>query len=263
MRRLVPCLAAAFVLSVAVAQASHRSDGSTPAPVTITHLVTHVPARTLDRVGAGKVLGQNEFTVTKLSGAPLTKGGKPELLTFVLAWCPHCAADSWGLAIALSRFGKLSALRTIDSGTLYGTKFHGSPAFAHTQGLSFFGARYTSAYLRFVSVVLQDVAAHNLQSPTRAEGQTINGFDRQGNIPVVDAGGAYGFVGSAFSPGVLARKSSSQIAASLANPNSPIAQHIDGLANLFAAAICKATNQTPAAVCNSAGVLAAGAARLH
>jgi hypothetical protein len=225
--------------------------------------VTHVPVSTLNKVGAGKLFGQSAFTVTKLSGSPLMRGGKPELLTFVLAWCPHCAADSWGLAIALSRFGKLSGLRTIDTGTLFGTKFHGNPAFPHTQGLSFFGAGYHSPYLSFVSVVLQDVGAHNLQMPTHTEQNAINAFDPHGEIPVVDAGGAYGSVGSAFSPGILAHKTWSQIAGSLADPKSSIAQHIDGLANLFAAMICKTTNNKPSAVCNSSGVLAAGAARLH
>jgi hypothetical protein len=159
--------------------------------------------------------------------------------------------------------GKLSGLRTIDSGTLYGTKFHGHPAFPHTEGLSFFRAGYRSAYLSFVSVVLQDVAAHKLQTPTRTEQNAINAFDPNGFIPGVDVGGAYGFVGSAFSPGILAHKTWSQIAIRLDDPKSPIAQHIDGLANLFAAAICKTTNDKPTAVCESSGVLAAGAARLH
>jgi hypothetical protein len=263
MRRLVLLLVAAFTLSVGVAQAGHRSDGSTLAPSTITHLVTHVPVSTLNKVGAGKLFGQSAFGVTKLSGAPLTSGGRPTLLTFALAWCPHCAADSWALAIALSRFGKLSGLGTIDSGTLYGTKFHGNPGFPHTQGLSFFSAGYSSVHLSFVSVVLQDVAAHTLQNPTRAQLAAINAFDPTGNIPAVDVGGAYGFVGSAFSPGAVAHKTWSQIASSLADPNSPIAQRIDGLANLFAAAICKTTNNKPVAVCNSTGVRAAGAARLH
>jgi hypothetical protein len=90
----------------------------------------------------------------------------------------------------------------------------------------------------------------------------MNAFDPNEGIPAVDVGGAYGFVGSGFSPGVLAHQTGSQIAGSLADPKSAIAQHIDGLANLFAAAICKTTNGMPAVVCNSSGVLVAGASRL-
>jgi hypothetical protein len=43
----------------------------------------------------------------------------------------------------------------------------------------------------------------------------------------------------------------------LSNPNSSVAKRIDGLANLFAAAICKVTNDQPAGVCSSSGVVAA------
>jgi hypothetical protein len=262
-RRIALLAVAMFPLSAGVAEAAHRTDGSTPAPANIARSTTHVPASTLNQVGAGKIFGQRGFTVTKLSGAPLMSGGKPALLASELAWCPHCAADSWALAVALSRFGSLSGLRLIDSGTLYGTKYHAHPSFPHTNGISFFGARYRSPYLSFVDVTLQDVGGHNLQRPTPAEQNAVSGFDSQGIIPAVDIGGIYGFVNSGFSPGALAHKSWSQIADSLKHAKSPIAQRVDGLANLFSAAICKATNGQPAAVCDSSGVLAAGAARLR
>ena len=108
--------------------------------------MTHVPLNTLNRVGAGRLLGQGGFTVTKLSGAPLTtSGGRPTLLTFALAWCPHCAADSWALAIALSRFGKLSGLPWNLVPYRVPLSILRRPDFPHTQGLSFVSARYTSA----------------------------------------------------------------------------------------------------------------------
>lgn len=254
---------AAFVLWAGVAEAAHRTDGSTPAPARVARLVTHVRASALNHVGAGKVLGRSAFPVTKLSGAPLTSGGKPELLSFDLAWCPHCAGDSWALAVALSRFGKLSGLRLIDTGTLYGTKYHAHPSYPHTNGISFFGARYRSHYLRFVDVVVQDLAGHNLQRPTHTEQTAVSAFDPNGTFPAVDIGGLYGFVNSGFSPGVLAHKTWSQIASRLARPKSAIARRVDGLANLFTAAICKATGGRPAAVCTSSGVAAARSARLH
>lgn len=263
MRRGVLVVVAVTVLSSGVAMAAMRSDGSTPAPRSIARLVAHVPVSTLNRVGAGKLAGKQQFGVMRLSGAPLTSGGKPELFSEALAWCPHCASTSWGLAIALSRFGTLSHLRIIDSGTLFGTKYHGHPPFPHTKGISFFGARYRSAYLRFVEVVLQDRRGHNLQKPTTAENQAINAFDSGGIIPAIDVGGGWGLVGSAVSPRVLAGKSWSQIASSLADPRSAIAQRVDGLANLLTAAICQSTGGKPAAVCNSRGVVAAGAAGLR
>jgi hypothetical protein len=51
----------------------------------------------------------------------------------------------------------------------------------------------------------------------------------------------------------------SQVAAAMQSPSSPVAQDIDGAANVITAAICKVTNGQPGAVCTSAGVTAAAA----
>ena len=69
--------------------------------------------------------------------------------------------------------------------------------------------------------------------------------------------GDFGFLNSGYDPGVLAHRSWSQIADSLARPRTRIARHVDGLANVFTAAICQATGDHPARVCNSRGVVAA------
>jgi Domain of unknown function (DUF929) len=189
-------------------------------------------------------------------------------LTMNLAWCPHCAANSWALAVALSRFGTLTGLRVIDSGTYYCRLVAGpcalvaGPCFPHTHGLSFLSAGYQSSYLSFSSLVLQDTHGHNVEMPTRREFSAISAFDPQGQTPAVDIGGGYAFLNSGYSPGALAGKTWPQIAGALADPHNPIAQKIDGLANLFSAAICKATKNRPARVCRSSGVSAAGAAGL-
>jgi hypothetical protein len=247
------CSVAVFSILAAAAQATARTDGSRPAPAKVVQLVTHVPAATLNRVGAGKLQGSKFFSVKKVHGS-LKAGGKPELLAFALAWCPHCEADSWGMAIALSRFGTFSGLRVIDSGTLYGTKYHGNPPYPHTKGLSFFGTRYRSRYISFVNVVLQDVKGKALEKPTKNQNKILKTFKA---IPAVDVGGKYKVSGAGVSPGIFAGKRWSQIAQTLAHPANPIAQRVDGLANLFTAAICKTTGQQPAAVCASKGVKAA------
>ncbi|MGH2895990.1 MAG: DUF929 family protein, partial [Solirubrobacteraceae bacterium] len=245
--RLVVVLIALFVLPACVAEAALRMDGSTPAPARIAQLVTNVPASTLNQVGAGDLSRAAALDVFKLHAGQLRSHGKPELLTMNLAWCPHCAANSWSLAVALSRFGVLTGLRVIDSGTHYCTLVSNpcaltpttSPCYPHTQGLSFLHARYRSSHLSFAAIVLEDVAGHNLQRPTRKQNSVLNSFDRQGQTPAVDIGGAFGFVNSGFSPGALAHRSWSQIAGSLAHAHNPIARRVDGAANLFTAAICK------------------------
>jgi hypothetical protein len=267
--RLVVVVVTLVVLPVSVAQAARRTDGSTPAPAEISQQVTNVPASTLNAVGAGDISGPNSFTVMSLRGRPLISHGKPELLTMNLAWCPHCAANSWALAVALSRFGTLTGLRVIDSGNYYCKLVAGpcaliaGPCFPDTHGLSFLDAGYHSSYLSFVPLVIQDVRGHNVESPTRRERSALSAFDPQGETPAVDAGGDYSFLNSGYSPGAVAGKNWSQIAGSLSKPHNPIARKIDGLANLFTAGICKATKNRPAGVCDSRGVVAAGAARLH
>jgi hypothetical protein len=184
-----------------------------------------------------------------------------------LAWCPHCAANSWGLAIALSRFGKFSRLRVIDSGTHF-CELVGScslkppPCFPHTKGLSFLDARLQSRFLDFGALVLQDVHGHKLERFPRKDVPAFKPFDPLGQTPAVNVGGRYGFVNSGFTPGALAHKTWSQIAGSLAHPHNPLARHIDGEANVLTAAICVATRGHPAHVCSQPGVRAAYAARL-
>lgn len=252
-----------FLPALGTGVAVARTDGSIPAPAPIVRLVTHVPVSTLNLVGAGNVqTGGLGMAMLRLHH-PLQRAGKPMLVTANLAWCPHCAANSWGLAIALSRFGTLTGLREIDSGTHY-CQLTSDPCslkpmacFPHTHGLSFFDARYQSRYLSFAHIVWQTVTGKNLQNGTRSEMAAINQFDRQGQAPAVNVGGAFGFLNSAFSPRDLAHRSWSQIAGSLADPSNRIARRVDGLANLLSAAICRVTGGRPRAVCTSRGVIAA------
>jgi hypothetical protein len=267
-RWVVAGLIALFVVPLGLAQAKPKTDGSIPAPSRIVRLITHVPRSTLNEVGAGKLSGPQEFNIWKL-GSQLKSEGKPKLLTMNFAWCPHCAANSWALTIALSRFGKLSHLRVIDTGLHYCRVSHNScnlkpfACFPHTHGLSFLDATFKSSVLSFGAIVLQDVHGHNLERPTRSENRAFKPFDAFGGAPAVDVGGAYGFLNSGYGPGALAHKTWSQIAGSLANPHNRIARHIDGLANLFTAAICAATSGRPASVCTQPGVQAALIARLE
>jgi hypothetical protein len=253
--------AAAFGIQAGAAAAAPRSDGSEQASPEVFRLVTSVPAGTLDAVGAGGM--SSGLEVLKLPGPVLMSGGRPGLLMSYAAWGPPAAADSWALAVALSRFGSFAALRTIDTGT-YRCGCLEHPRYPHTQGLSFFQTPYTSSFLTFSPIVSQDVSGRPLQTPI---GQQSGALDSLGSFGppflAIDVGGAYGFLGAGYSPAVLAHMSPLQIAQSLAGPTNPLARRIDGLANLFAAAICTVTYGQPQSVCSSGGVTAAGNARLR
>jgi hypothetical protein len=263
--RIAVVLVASLFVMVPAAQAAQRSDGSVPAPAQVTQLVTNVPVSTLNRVGIGdsrNPITSPGFGISK-GAAHFTSDGKPEILTMELAWCPHCAANSWALAVALSRFGTFTGLGEINTGTHY-CKVAEDPCnlnpvscFPFTDGLSFLGARYESPYISFAAVVLQDVNGRNLEKPTRHEQSSLKRLHLQGTAPALDVGGAWGFEGSGYDPGALAHQSWSQIALSLAEPHNRLARQIDGLANLFTGAICSATKGRPGSVCSSPGVRAA------
>ena len=254
----------------AAAQAAARTDGSVPAPAQISQLVTSVPASTLNEVGAGdsrNPITSPVFGISRRDGH-FTRDGKPEIVTVELAWCPHCAANSWALAVALSRFGTLTGLREINTGTYY-CKVDQDPCvlspaacFPYTHGLSFFDAHYQSRFISFAAVVLQDVNGRNLEKPTRREQRSLATVHLQGVAPALDIAGAWGFQGSGYDPGTLAHETWSQIAASLAEPHNRIARQIDGLANLFTASICQVTKGRPGNVCKSRAVRTAVASVL-
>lgn len=262
---------ASLVLLVPAAQAAQRSDGSVPALAQVANLVTRVPASTRNQVGLGdsrNPLNSPGFGISKRDGH-FKRDGKPEIVSVELAWCPHCAANSWALAVALSSFGTFTGLGEINTGTHF-CKVAEDPCnlnplscFPYTDGLSFLNASYRSPYISFTSIVLQDVTGRNLEKPTRRAKRSLATFHLQRTAPALDIGGAWGFNGSGYDPGTLAHKTWSQIAGSLANPHNRIARRVDGLANLFTAAICQVTKGRPGSVCKSRGVHAAVAAVLR
>jgi len=210
-----------------------------------------VPAATLDAVGSpsGDVLPNKIGNGSVLKGAD----GKP-LITYIGAeYCPFCAAERWSLAVALSRFGTFS--------NLSGTHSSDSDEFPDTQTLSFYGSSYSSPYIDFQPVeeaTNQPAGAgyQMLQAPTAAQSALVAKYDPQGSIPFLDIANRYLITGSSFSPQVLQGLSRSQIAADLSDPDSAVAQAIDGTANDITAAIAAVTGNQPSSVGSSATIAA-------
>jgi thiol-disulfide isomerase/thioredoxin len=212
--------------------------------------VTSVPAATLASVGgtSGVVKPQS------IQGNPplLTSGGKPEMLYMGAEYCPYCAAERWSMIVALSRFGTFSGLQTMRSS--------GSDIYPNTPTWTFLNSSYSSPYLNFTAVEMQDRNHANLQTPTSAENALITKYDAPpyvsaqavGSIPFIDFGNRYLIIGASYSPQTLAGLTWAQVAADLSNPNSPVAKGVDGTANYMTAALCKLTGNKPANVCTSA-----------
>lgn len=196
----------------------------------------------------------------------MTVLGKPELFYDGAEFCPYCAAQRWALAVALSRFGRLSGLGITQSSLSDST----DPG---TKTLSFYGARYRSPDLAFVAVEQTTNQPdgdfyRTLQQPTAAEARLLAVYDappyssESGGIPFLDFGGRYLLIGPSYDPAVLKGLSWSEIAHALGDPESPVARDVDGAANVLTATICRITGDRPATACGdtraSAGSDASG-----
>ena len=229
------------------AQANSTVDGSL-LPASVAAQVTGVPATTLDAVGKGAVAPSQ---LKPGLGGPLTSAGKPEMLYIGAEFCPYCAAMRWSMAIALSRFGTLTALHGIHSSA--------TDSYPNTATLTFYKSGYTSNYLTFTPVENLTVTRAPLQNTTTAQNDVWAKYEpnsQQRGYPFIAFSNKYALEGPIYNPGLLAGKTWSQIAAALKTPSSPIAQGVDGAANYLTGAICKMTNNQPANVCTSKAVTA-------
>ena len=214
-----------------------------PIPASLYNQIAGVSNTTLSTVGSG----QGATSLTSEKGSSLTAGGKPEMLYIGAEYCPFCAAERWSMILALSRFGSFSGLTYMESSS--------SDAFANTPTFSFRNAVYTSNYVSFVSVEIQDRNHGTLQTPTSQEQGFMNSYDSAGSIPFVDIGNQTGnqYVtlngGSQYQPSVLSGNWT-QIASQLNDPNTAVAKAVDGAANYMITAICKVDGENPAALCN-------------
>jgi len=217
-------------------------------PSTVVDSLLHVPPGTLDAVGRGKV----QTLPTALTGRPaLTDGGKPLVLYVGAEYCPFCAAQRWGLIVALGRFGTFTGLGTARSAT--------DDVYPGTATLTFHGATYTSPYLAFQGVeVATSERRGNSYAPldtlTAAQNAVMAQYSSNGAVPFLDLGNRYVISGASFSPSLLAGLTHEQVVSSLAASDSPVAAAVLGSANAFTAALCELTGGQPGDVC--AGVAA-------
>ena len=123
-----------------------RHRGGSPGPTgtalaALTAQVTSVPAAALDQVGGGPVTS----APSAITGAPLTSGGKPEMLYIGAEYCPYCAAERWSMIVALSRFGTFTGLATTRSAARNGAGT--AEPYPSTATWTFANASFTSKYL--------------------------------------------------------------------------------------------------------------------
>jgi hypothetical protein len=232
----VVAIAATLVTVSLTKSPAHLTASESAAPVAVARPVAAVPDSVLSQVRPGRVATPLHQVAS--SGPPLTVNGKPAIVFVSEESCPFCAAERWPLAVALAHFGNWSQLGV--------TKSAATDIYPNTATLSFRAAQYHSSQLTLHTTELTDNAGHALQAATSLDRQLIgqydvppyvNSADQSGAVPFLDIGNRYILAGAQYDPQVLAGLSATQIAADLRDPSSPVAQAIDGSANVIIAAI--------------------------
>lgn len=276
---IVILLGVVALVTYALTHASSPTAPATPAVTSpaVLAALSSVPTSTFDSVGV-TVSGTKLTPPSLVTGpAPLTTGGKPDLLFLGAEFCPFCGAERWSIVVALARFGRFTELHDSSSAP--------QTVFPNTSTFTFDGVGYTSRYVTLTGVELYsgttgaDGAFTRLARLSPGQAGLVARYAPQaggvvaGTAPFVDVAGRLIAVTSGFSPALLSGLSQAQIADQIANPAPPlngsgtsgtsappIGQAVIAVANQLSAGICAATGQQPIMVCYSKGVRTADTA---
>ena len=231
---------------------SHQSTGVATRPVPanpgVLQAVTHVDPSVASAVGGG-----GATPPSPVNGKPLLtgSGGKPLIFYDGAEYCPYCAAERWGVVVALSRFGTFGKLNETTSSS--------SDVYPSTHTFTFYQSTYQSTYIDFLPVEETTNQPDGnggytpLQTPTTEGQQILKTFNSQG-YPFIDIANKFTVDTPSYSPQVLQGLTWDQIANDLSDPNSQVTKGIVGTANYLTAAICMTTNQQPASVCTASPI---------
>jgi hypothetical protein len=252
MTGLVVALIAGLV--IAKVNTGHKANTAAPttqAPASVVAAVESVPAASLARAATASPTG-----LAPISGATVTKDGKPLVLYVGAEYCPFCAAERWAMVTALSKFGTFHGLGATHSSSI--------DVYPDTATFSFHGATYTSPYLAFQGVETQTNQVQGssygaLDTLTATQQNLLDTYDAPphvssssaGTIPFILFGGKAVQSGASFSPSVLQGKTMSQIAAAMHDPSSDVAKAVNATAGAFVQRLCSLTGNKPANVCRA------------
>lgn len=220
-----------------------------PIPASVLRDLTAIPAATWNPVG---IQNAEQPAVAR----PLALSA-PTVVYIGGEYCPYCAATRWALTIALSRFGKFSGLKYMHSTS--------TDVYPDTPTMSYYGAHYTSRYLKANLVEEYNRQDLPLERLTSEQTKLITRYDVPPYvpsntpkgvypIPFILIGGRYLWISSPYLPSVLAGASWSAILGDVKSGKGPIAAAILANANEFTAAICKSDGNQPGGVCDQSSI---------
>ena len=232
---LLVVVVAVGVFVIVANSASHGKTG--PTDSSVLKKVTTVQQSVFVDVKTG---GIQNVLQRPAGNPPVLTGpnGKPEVFFYGAEFCPFCAAERWSVTVALSRFGTFTQLPLIVSSEDSISTF------------TFHGSQYSSDYIDFVPLEAEDGARQPLETPSAAQQQLLKQYQVTG-FPFIDIADKYVAAKAVFDPGLLQDHSQQDIANLLSDPTQEVTQKIVGAANYFTAAVCIATTNQPANVCNS------------
>jgi hypothetical protein len=191
---------------------------------------------------------------TAISGTSLSLNGKPEILYIGGEYCPYCAVERWSIIMALSHFGTFSGLEYMQSSS--------TDVNANTPTFTFADASFTSKYVAFVPIEEWNRETETIATPDSTESGLYSEYGacpstptEGAGIPFLDIANQYVVhCGAQFNAGEggavdIAGENWTQVASQLNDPNSKVAQLMDGAANTLTTAICKVDGGQPTSVC--------------
>ncbi len=233
-------LIALMLVLAHIANGGNSTDGKPVSPEVFKQ-ITQVSPQVSAAVGTGGL--RNPLTpVTPKVEVLKDASGKPQIVYVGTDWCPFCAAQRWSIIVAMSRFGTFSNLQYMSSSS--------TDTYPNTPTFSFYKSSYTSQYINFAGVEMQDRDGNSLQPLTDAQQKLMAKYDAPpytqsaGGFPFMDFGNQYLTLSSGFLPSSLANQSQATIAKALSDPNAASTQGIVGNANYLTAAVCQLINDS-------------------
>ena len=233
----------AVVVGITISNRPAAAPAATGGAAALQKLET-LPASLLDSAPAP---APSQAPVKLNGGTALTQDGKPKVLYVGAEFCPFCAMERWALIGALSRFGTFAGVSETTSSS--------SDVHPDTPTFSFKGAKYTSDVVAFEAVETQDRNNKPLQTLDGENLAIFQKFNPEGGIPWVTYGGTHSTSGATVDANVFDGKTYDQIIAGISDPKSDVGKTVLPAINMITAQICSQTDNQPADVCKSSGVI--------
>jgi thiol-disulfide isomerase/thioredoxin len=240
-------LIAALIVVKATGKSATDSSARTPVSAAALNQLSQTPVGSLVTAANTAQPGSINLPSNLPATVPaLTSAGKPEILYVGAEYCPYCAAERCALVIALSHFGTFSNLSSTMSSS--------TDANPDTPTFSFLGSTYSSPYLSFTGVEIQDRAGKTLQTPTATEANILQTYDTppytstQGAIPFIDLGGRYLVSGTEYDGSQLSGMSFNTALADITSGASPTSRAVEAVAAHLIGVISSLTHGQPSSV---------------